>query len=259
MASERNEGGFRHEAQRTLPSTTITQLYAGDVPLQPGFWCRSEQTYLDIATRDMQTTVMDSGSILVVGPPIKGMELQALLHFAAPSKMHGAEELDYYDTQQDWKTLFNGSIASGIRLKGHKRIPKWDLFENHKDSILEFIQKDHDSLSDHPADVIHPVMHLTPDGWNLDTLDDATADALGKDPATLIPYLGPLFVAAYSPGVTGTWQKDLGYSMENVRHSNDMGPTQVLPVTIAFMNDLLVSPLLISTKEYASTGKILTT
>lgn len=256
MALEPEPRRSQLEVARFLPAVSVAALY-GRLPMQSEFRNNSEGLYREIAAREIRPTVMTDGSMVFVGPPIRGMELQALFHFAAPSKSYGDFEFDYADTQQDWRSIYGPGESAKRRLAGHRRIPGWDIFEKHRERLLDFIREDHDKAPHQAIDHVRPVIHLTDNEFGLDDLDDATADMLGLNPGEGVPFLGPLLVAAYSPAITSTWPERLNYGLKSTgEKTNNMGPTQVLPLTITWRSELMGSGLVGNMVDYCTTGEL---
>ena len=231
--------------------TSIGKLCNGEVPIQDGIQSDVRVRRTQIGWRPMKPYRLTSGELVVIGPQITGKELTILHHLAAPDKIYGPDEKD---TISDWENLYNGKEANVERLERHRAIPGWkEYFEPKRALLLDFIKNGYaDSpegdLFVRPVIRLHSIEHGKPQ-WNLADLDEeivreiSNRDGVIKDPAKMIlPMLGPLFVAAYSPDITSDWPKYMGYDLqdgESQHFSQIAAATQTLPLTIAHADDLL--------------------
>lgn len=241
------------------PSTTMSGLRGGLDHFQISMITNAKDghEFYDIMMRNVYPHVFSDDTIAVIGPPVTGMQLQHLFLRAAPSKLFGNDEFDYADTQRDWTNLYQNVEESKRLLLAHQSIPGWDLFEEHREWILKFIKNDHDGHADPQMDYIRPVIHLTSEGFGLNDFDPETAQTLGLMPGEGVPYLGPLLVASLSPEVTNSWPMEANFSLQRNGKTNDMGATQVLPLTVALQETLLKTSYLIKNiRRYCVTGEL---
>ncbi len=196
-----------------------------------------------------------------IGPALRGLEVQCLSHFAAPSKRYAKEYgLDVYDTIEDWDVLFDPRVPEQVaRLEHHRRIPGWkEHFEPHRELILNHLRAVLDGqLPEYDALIPVVQIHKSREGklgWGLRDLSRRNEDDLHAidqppyDRPKYLPVLGPLFVAAFSPEhmrrfgprqQTNTIREG-GYVGG---YTQDMGTTQAFALTIAVADTLLETPL----------------
>lgn len=220
-----------------------------DEPNYPSTDSHVRAFYFDFATRPINIFVKrwkDETEVTAVCSGLRGIELQTMFHLAAPSKRYG---VDYEDTLDDWKQLYNDPTNIN-RLKLHRRIPNWDIYENYRDELRRLIYLDYYGYHE-TIKTVHPVMKLRINNgevsWNLDELDEKDEDTIVPNEPTMrmIPALGPLVTAAYSPQITSVWGKLLNYHLEeSVRGTQDMGSTQAFPLTLAKADTLLDSSII---------------
>ncbi len=169
--------------------------------------------------------------ILVQGLPVTGIDLNALLHYAAPSRVFG---IDRGDLLMDWVDIYKPENTELLKRHVEKYIgvENWALFERVKDSVWSLIKVNS------PTDALNPMIRLKKgaDGkydWNFN------GDSM--------QVLGPALAAAFSPDITTKWPERIG---------QDMGTTQALPLTLMKREDLLGSVLIAQIIGFVETGQI---
>jgi hypothetical protein len=169
--------------------------------------------------------------ITIQGLPVTGIELNALLHYAAPSRQYG---IDTGDLLGDWVNIYDPTNAELLKKHIERYIgpENWSLFESVKDSVWRLIKRDS------ATDTLMPVVRLRKiEGGNWEW-------SLNREEMEV---LGPALIAAFSPDITTIWPKKIG---------QDMGTTQALPLTLMKRADLLGSKLIKQIIGLAETGQI---
>lgn len=240
------------ELLRAKPPTTIRDLREGRVPVH-------ETNHETISYRlsgesSLFPFKQGEGNYLVVGPAVNGYDLLAMMHHAAPSKYYG---IDFNDLK-DWEDLYTEDNEK--LLEAHRdHIPGWNEYENHRKNLLNHLRFDRPDAKDSSVTHVRPVVHLerTLQGrlkWNIGDLEPEIEHTIRRtipdetlETHKLHPLLGPLLIAAYSPEVTKKWPH-----REQFRegHSNDMGTTQAIPLTVMRGADLLQSRLVSAMVEH---------
>lgn len=244
-------------SMRTLPATSIRELYGNTMPVQRG---REDQLrYGNFASEPIQSFVPAPNEYLVIAPPVDGEALHALMYFAAPSKRYGIDTDDLFD----WRDLYKEENAD--LLTAHRKIPGWNEFEKYKDRLWGQLMLD----KSHPSVMkSRPVVHIkrTSRGkleWDMNDLDPALTETInqtvlhdGTGAHPLFPVLGPLFVAAYSPHITDKWPHMLGFDLKDTNDgpTNDMGATQAVALALAMADKLLPTELISRMVDYCERG-----
>lgn len=254
---------FPHEEIYPLPSVTVDELYKGNIPSQKGYESDDlELFYLNLALHSIALFVRKTPQtkhIIATAPLVKGKELTYLFHFAAPSKFYG---VDYIDTQMDWNDLYNNPSNKKL-LKRHRNIKGWkEYFEPHRERYLHLIEDDYSGRRN-PNDFVIPVIQLQEINgsytWDFGKLSSETTRLILQNYShiaqddVLQPTLGALFVAAYSPQITQDWGEYRTYIKKVQEYhpgSQNIGSTQVFPLTTALAPSLLASPVVINLIEY---------
>lgn len=225
--------------------------------------------YTEISEKQMvvfKAVENDSITFYVCGPRIYGRDVNRLLHFAAPSKTFG---IDVMDTINDWTNLYT-KPENAKRLEAHRRIPFWSRFEESRQIILDIIKAGQanyvDKKPQSPEDYLVPVIVLKFKDGRLELSLDNPSDEAMESMATnglyfpersrMLVIIGALFLAAYSPDVTTKWPKQRTYSGGPGITTQDMGPTQTLPLVLANRSDLNFGQFLKQLALYCSTGEI---
>jgi len=242
----------------------------------------SKILYEDLSDKSLMLykTQLADGSVemYAFGEPLDGKQLNSLLYFPAPSRIFGDSDFDIDDTLMDWMKLFDGSEESEALLKAHRHIPNWMVFETERIILLESLAAYRNPRPQPPGQYFVPVMawRAYPDGhfeWLVDvkktqSFERVKASHLGKQvslPENKYSLLvGSLLAASYSPEITTTWKDQLSYALkeqEKNEATQDMGPTQALPLVLGFSQQLLESQFVISVEEKMglSSGKRVST
>ncbi len=212
------------------------------------------EEYLNKVAYVAAPQVNDDGTIrfTIVAPPLLGHDISALLYAAAPSKVFGTD-FDYNDTISDWQALYEPGNEK--RLNAHRKIPGFDEFEASKDKILRCLL-DRRNPNGTP---LFPVV-----SWRVNSDKSVVFDAeyaarvirdlelAGIESDQFATTLGVLVTAAFSPEITSRWPKKLGYGSEG--GTQDMGPTQALPLVLAEQHALADS-FFVSRMESAALAK----
>lgn len=256
------------EAIYSRPPITIERLFGGSVPRQRNYDWRSrdvEATYYTLSRIPLTTTLFvhdQEAEVQAIGPRIDGKTLTYLLHFAAPSKAFG---VDVGDIIKDWDKLYTDP-ANAKRLAAHRKMAGWSEYEAERLRLLRTIETGYGGDPNN-LDYVVPVIRLklTDEGvsWNLDPLDEAEPTGLKRLPdgsivrlSEALPILGPLLAAAYSPSATFNWGFSRSYKGKAKDNgSQNMGSTQVLPLTIGLAPTLLETSLIRNLVYYVRTGR----
>ena len=248
-----------------LQTIKIADLFGGLVPPQADLVSKSKYTLLGnlpLNIFKLQNNSSQEAEFVLSSRPLTGLEVNYLLHFAAPSKRY---LLDTDDIRVDWHDLFENPQHKG-RLEAHRRLDGWTQFEERRVQILEAIEKDADKLAG-PKDVVIPVIHLHKNSqgvfsWKFDISADIGTQILSEFPQLendqnyLLTALGPVLVAAYSPRVTSTWGTRLGYTENGMKRTQDMGSTQALPLSIGLAPTLLEGEFMTGLINYLNSGTL---
>lgn len=255
----------------TRPVIAIADLFGGIVPEQQEYESLGvEEFYHGLAAEQALRVFVEhrkKGTIYTIGSQaLTGVELQHLFHYGAPSKYNG---LDFEDRHGDWNDLYDPQDPEMVKLLlAHRRIPKWDIFENHREFLDNFI---HESQMHYLEDTyVVPMIRIgEKDGkvkWDFTDLDRDEADTMDhiyrsdgfEDPSVyhFIPALGPTLAAAYSPDVTNTWETDLNMRLKPQGRTQDMGSTQSLTLSLAKAPDLFNGAFMQNLLSYARTGNL---
>jgi len=242
------------------------EIYAkvGDYPWQP------------FISRDNNGEAVEA---IIIGPQITGQELCGLFYAGAPSKRYGgsgSRPFDRNDTKTDWTELFDpDDWRQKNRLERHRNIPGWLSFENRRLDILPFIVEDHLHVPDDSSDEVKkltPVIRIDltiPDEphWIFDDLTPDEIESLQPlvqdrqlEPTLLVPVLGPVLVGSYAPDITHAKDENIRWGTRSSipRHTGtqDMGPTQFLPLALWKSQDLFESVLMKQLLQYIRTQEI---
>ncbi len=207
------------------------------------------------------------------GEPLDGEGVNALLYFPAPSREFGKYSFDTDDTLSDWENLY--LPGNEELLAGHRHIPNWHIFETERLIIRESLLISQDiPHSPKPHHFFVPVM-----AWKVNAggqlewqIDEKKAQAFEQVKATHLKknvslaenkyslLVGALLAASYSPEITTSWEERLTFALKKKTKKEadqDMGATQVLPLVLAWCDQLLESQFVISIEEKMelSTGK----
>lgn len=180
----------------------------------------------------------------IEGFPVTGMELNALLHFAAPSHLYG---IDTNDLMMDWIDLYSPENAQLLELHAKYYVgpENWSRFEQVRLHVWSLISRDyqHGKISgSKQTDTITPVVIIEKrrDGSLHWVFDEPCEDTVNGS------ILGPTLIAAFSPDISTRWPKRIG---------QDMGTTQALPLTLMKQNDLLASELVTAILQQSQSGQ----
>ena len=191
--------------------------------------------YDELGAREINVQVYKSGGRVIAiaqGFPVTGMEVNHLLHFAAPSKDYG---LDTYDLVNDWANLYTSRQEERLLRHSTQYIStkSWHVFENVRLQLLQLISRSWEvgkqALEDNIT--VNPVMVLskTQGGvwqWHIDSKDDDLLSGVKG-----MPELGPILAGAFSSDITARWD-------DRFRHQN-LGSTQAFPLVLDKKDDLL--------------------
>lgn len=242
---------------KQIPAIDIATLFGGNVPRQKTYNPVTTEIFYDkFARRPFYPFVVEGhgqkAEIVVVGTLVTGRQLTHLFHFAAPSKFFG---VDPDDIRMDWNDLFTKPYHAK-RLEAHRRIPGWQQYEQRREDLLRLIENDYAGRTTGLNGVI-PVLRLQTTeqavpSWNFADAEPQLLEAIFQiNPGLqgrqemLYSILGPLVAAAYSPAVTQSWGERRTYAgtaKGNEIGSQNMGSTQILPITIGLAGDLTGTP-----------------
>lgn len=241
---------------------TLHQLIGG----MPILSSKEDENWYRLAFMSLYPYRVDSpeGTEYVVSTTgITGKQLVQFHLLAAPSKFFG---VDRADTIKDWHNLF-ADPKNSDRLDAHKTIPGWAYFEKYRERLLELIIHAYDKPR--VLDAVIPLIRIKKNTvgrltWNFDELDNellgrviSSYDPLYYNPTKIIPILGPLIVAAFSPEVTSTWGPRISYPKDAERKgTNDSGSTQVLALTLWKAGTLLNTRFVQSAVNYLDSGQL---
>jgi len=240
---------------RLVGQFSAAQLLGGRVSPRTGI--AEPYLYKFLGSRDLkilEVNIKDSSEIWVVGFPVTGMELNALLHFAAPSRFFAsAYGMDTDDLLKDWVELYKPERVELLKKHIEKYVgaENWAHFEKIKDLVWGIIKRDYEREElgqKNLSDTVTPVARLlrNKDGklsWNFEDIPYQLHE---------VPVLGPDLIAAFSPEITERWPKRLGHATVD----QDMGTTQILPLTLMRKSDLLLSLLVKQIVGVVETGQI---
>lgn len=233
--------------------TSVWNLYEGIVPPQKKFKDGTKEDYYKLAETIIYPFLVrkpqGGKEYILATSPLNGVELTKIHHFAAPSKLFG---VDNKDTQKDWDDLFS-NYKNQDRLRAHQTIPGWNYYEIYREKLLSLINKAYQGTA-RSEDKIVPIVRLQENSqghisWSFEPLEAKLASVIAPlypelSTENMLPVLGPLFLAAFSPDVTEKWGKNRGYPAHATRSgTNDMGSTQVIVLTLWESESLLESKL----------------
>lgn len=190
---------------------------------------------------------------IVCGPPIDGWEINALLYFVAPHKNQGYG-FDTEDIVLDWDRLFRDP-ANLDRLKRHQKIEGWRQYSRNREVLQEPLKKALFLLNrgDDPqdrSDRYVPVMRWRYNNWVFDLKKNAVANYLAQnfqggifEPRKFNSLLGLMFLATFTPEITESWPEYMNYAGKGSatlgEGFREIGPTQILPVVVGKVSELL--------------------
>ncbi len=118
------------------------------------------------------------------------------------------------DTRSDWYKLFTTQNAQLLRT--HKTLQGFQNFESYRESLLKFINQ---AYRRNNEELISSVINLHRSikfGLQI-TSDEVLSELIKLMPGIIgnknkiLPILGPLLVAPYTPDLTHTWTGDHGH------------------------------------------------
>lgn len=260
---EHDDGPRGIEVLKTSRTISVADVSGGSLPMRE-MHITTKSIYRSLGEAPLavittQNDTLPDESMYLVGPALSGLEVFAMFHFAAPSKVFG---YDLGDLLSDWPNLYE-QPRHLERLTRHRTIPGWEIFERDRELILRVIRQS--AQGEHIAAII-PVVRIdnyrTEPRWNYSPIPDAVEQvvqplplASRPDVATFVPSLGPVLLASYSPEITESWSKREGYG-KNAGHggTQDMGSTQAYVQAIRHGHTLFTGSLFHAFRDYAQTG-----
>lgn len=212
----------------------------------------------------------------LLGHTLTGLELNQILYTIAPFKT-GVFGLDTKDIISDWSTIVDDVHYAESLRRGHSRIGRaWDLFMEEREFLRQHIADGEKALEQIPYQLseedyqsgqssIIPVMHWQTDKngrlWLYDKPEEILlqqVEALGfhqdmQMKNTFIhPMVGLFTLALFSPKITDTWPKHMGY-VKGSSITQSIGPTQVPVLALMQENNLLDGDIIARAERYIST------
>ncbi|HZE87733.1 MAG TPA: hypothetical protein VE090_06045 [Methylomirabilota bacterium] len=257
------------------PSVSIEKLL-GTIPPQGN--PREQDVYTRLAKADLtvvSVTGTEKQETFVIAPNLNPEHINDVLYFAAPNNAFGRNTEDLIADKEFFEK--NPSLQ-----RAHKRIPGWNEFQQQGSPLIEKIALDY-KIPYPPgfrnfSGVVVPVLHFgtTEAGASISLTPIEEGSDLHKGLSTVLPkqlnghelntLLGPLIVAAYSPGQTQWPPKD---SIVAEGKTNVIGPLQTTaylcrklvekkknPSSVPPNQDIEQSPLIKALDEYAKTRKL---
>lgn len=182
-----------------------------------------------------------------VSEPKTGDELIHMFYHAAPTQS-ASFKYDRTDVLNDWKNLYEGS-HNAERLARHRTIPGWTAFEQHREAVLE-------GIKDRQTATIRPAIFLNrhDDGklhfeYDADGSVTQGIEHAGHPTDSLVPMLGPAFVASLSPETRATWEQRIDYPTPAIRQQS-ITTAQSVPHAIWHSADLISTPLVQALVSY---------